>query len=77
MIKSTTRLSKVDWILFSTEASVDTSAKSQKLRHKRCQPVPIEAVKMDTAVTVPSIECATLIIKAANRVVQIFEALQK
>ena len=32
---------------------------------------------MDTAVTVPSIECATLIIKAANRVVQIFEALQK
>ena len=32
---------------------------------------------MDTAVTVPSKECATLIIKAANRVVQIFEALQK
>ena len=32
---------------------------------------------MDTAVTVLSIECATLIIKAANRVVQIFEALQK
>ena len=31
---------------------------------------------MDTAVTVLSIECATLIIKAANRVVQIFEALQ-
>ena len=32
---------------------------------------------MDTAVTVPSKECATLIIKAANRVVQIFQALQK
>ena len=32
---------------------------------------------MDTAVTVLSIECATLIIKAANRVIQIFEALQK
>ena len=32
---------------------------------------------METAVTVPTIGSATLIIKAANRVVQIFEALQK